>query len=204
VIAAIVLAAGESKRMGAKNKLLLPFGHKTLIEQTVDNVLSSKAQEVIVVLGHEAVKIKKVLQSRKVKFVENQNFKKGMSTSIQTGIKAVSSEMKGSMICLSDLPCIESMELNKLIDAFNEIRNQNEKVIVVPTYKGKRGNPVIFSSFYHSQILTHSESDGCKGVIKQNLEEVLEVKMSTAHILQDIDTKNEYENIIHDSKIMKS
>lgn len=197
MIAAIVLAAGESKRMGAENKLLLPFGQKTLIEQTVDNILGSKAHEIIVVLGHQAKRVKEVLKGRKVKFVENPNYQEGMSTSIQTGFQAVSSEMNGIMVCLSDLPHIDSQEFDMMIDVFDERRNLNEKLIVVPTYENKRGNPVIFSSYYHSQILAHKELNGCKGVIKHNPDQVVNVKMSTAHVLQDIDTKDEYENYTH-------
>lgn len=202
MITAIVLAAGESKRMGAENKLLLPFGKKTLIEQTVDNILGSKAHEVIVVLGHQTKRVKDVLQDRKVKFVENPNYQKGMSTSIQTGLQAVSSEMNGIMVCLSDLPQIDSQEFDMMIDVFDEGRNQNEKLIVVPTYENKRGNPVIFSSYYHSQILEYKELNGCKGVINQNPDQVVKVKMNTSHVLQDIDTREEYENHVHDLEVM--
>lgn len=194
MISAILLSAGESRRMGSQNKLLMPLGSTTLIEQSVDHLLGSKAQEVIVVLGHEATRVRKVLTGRKLKFVENHDYREGMTTSIQAGLRAVASETKGMMICLSDLPNIEAKEFDTIIDVFEAGRRENEKLIVVPTYRDKPGNPVIFASHYRARILAHEEPGGCKGVIEQNSDQVVHAIMSTAHVLEDIDTETEYES----------
>jgi len=194
MISAILLSAGESKRMASQNKLLMPFGRKTIIEQSVDHLLGSKAQEVIVVLGHEATRVRKVLTGRKLKFVENHDYREGMTTSIQAGLRAVASETKGMMICLSDLPNIEAKEFDTIIDVFEAGRRENEKLIVVPTYRDERGNPVIFSSYYRDQILAHEGRGGCRSVVEKNSEQVVDVVMSTAHVLEDIDTESDYES----------
>jgi molybdenum cofactor cytidylyltransferase len=194
MISAILLSAGESKRMGSRNKLLLPFGSTTLIEQSVDHLLGSKAQEVIVVLGHEATRVREVLTGRKLKFVENHHYREGMTSSIQAGLRAIASEANGMMICLSDLPNIDAKEFDTIIDVFEAGSKQNEKLIVVPTHRDKRGNPVIFASHYRAQILSHEEPGGCKGVIEQNLDQVVDAVMSTAHVLEDIDTETQYES----------
>lgn len=194
MISAILLSAGESKRMASQNKLLMPFGRKTIIEQSVDHLLGSKAQEVIVVLGHESTRVREVLTGRNLKFVENHHYRDGMTTSIKAGIRAASGEANGMMICLSDLPNIDAKEFDTLIDLFEAGRKKNEKLIVVPTYRDERGNPVIFSSHYRAQILAHKEPGGCKGLIEQHSEQVVDAVMSTAHVLEDIDTESDYES----------
>lgn len=195
MVSAIILAAGESKRMAGKNKLLLPFGQKTLIEHIVDTVLCSYVGEAIVVLGFEADRVREVLQDRKVKFVQNDNYQEGMTTSIHAGVRVASSDVNGIMICLSDLPLIESGELNHLIQAFEKALGENNRPIVVPVFDGQRGNPVIFSVHYKGDILAHKGLMGCKGVVKQNPDQVLEVEMNTDHVLTDIDTMEDYEKI---------
>ena len=196
MISAIILAAGESKRMGAQNKLLLPFGEKTLIENIVDTVLASQVSEVIVVLGHESARIRDVLRNRKVRFAINLDFEEGMTTSIQTGVRTISPQAKGFMICLSDLLFIKVKEFNKLLHAFEKDLTKNEYSIVLPSFQGQRGNPVIFSVSYKSAILEHRGKNGCRGVIKQNPEHVFEQVMETANILKDIDTKEDYQSLL--------
>lgn len=198
MISAIILAAGESRRMG-QNKLLLPFRGQTLIERIIDTVLSSEVSEVIVVLGHEAVRVREVCQTRRIKFVQNDNYKGGMTTSIQVGVQAADTKTDGLMICLSDLPLIEPDELNHLIYAF-ETAVKAKKNIAISVFEGQQGNPVIFSSIYKNEILEHKGQKGCKGIIKQNPEQVLEVEMTTDHVLRDMDTLEDYEKLI--SKIL--
>jgi molybdenum cofactor cytidylyltransferase len=104
------------------------------------------------------------------------------------------------MICLSDLPLIESEELNYLIQAFEKVLKENNRSIVVPAFDGQRGNPVIFSASYKVDILDYKELTGCKGVVKQNSDHVLEVEMGTDHVLKDMDTVEDYEKIRKVSK----
>ena len=195
LISAIILAAGESKRMGEQNKLLLPFRSHTLIEDIIDTVLRSNVGEVIVVLGHEAERVRKVCQTRRVKFVQNDNYQQGMTTSIHCGVQAADADADGFMICLSDLPLIEPDELNHLLYAFEKAVMAKSKYIAIPVFEGQWGNPVIFSVTYKDYILAHAGVMGCKAIIKQNPAQVLEVEMATEHVLRDIDTPEDYEKL---------
>ena len=194
MITAIVLAAGESRRMGSANKLLLRFGETTLIERVVHTVRQSEAGEVIVVLGHQAEGVRAVLDGHDVVFVENDRYHEGMITSIHAGVRAVSPEATGFMICLSDLPLIEPEELNRLIEAFKEA--VRERPIVVPTFEGRRGNPGLFPVHYKPQLLDHHGLMGCKEIVQQNPDTVLEVAMATDHVLRDVDTMEAYQRLV--------
>ncbi len=196
MITAIVLAAGESRRMGSANKLLLPFGETTLIERVVHTVCQSDAGGVIVVLGHEAEGIRAVLDGHDVVFVENDRYREGMTTSIHAGVRAASPEATGFMICLSDLPLIEPEELNRLIEVFKEATRDDERPIVVPTFEGRRGNPVLFPVHYKTHLLDHKGLMGCKEIVKQNPDNVLEVAMATDHVLRDVDTMEAYQRLV--------
>ncbi len=196
MITAIVLAAGESRRMGSVNKLLLRFGETTLIERVVRTVRQSEAGDVIVVVGHEADRVRAVLEGRHVTVVENDRYLEGMTTSIHAGVRAASPEATGFMICLSDLPLIEPEELNRLIAAFEQAARDEERPIVVPTFESRRGNPVLFSAFYKPALLEHKELMGCKEIVQQNPHHVLEVAMATDHVLRDIDTMEAYRRLV--------
>lgn len=192
MVSAIVLAAGESRRMGRENKLLLPFGNKVLIEHIVDTVLASDASEVIVVTGHEADQVRHVLKGRPLRFAQNDRYAEGMTTSIQAGVRAASAETDGLMICLSDQPFIQAAEYSRLVQAFETVCETAEQPIVMPTFKEQRGNPVIFSVYYQTAILRHQEMQGCRGIVKQNAAHLVEVAMPTDHVVRDIDTQEDY------------
>jgi len=193
MIAAIVPAAGMSTRMG-RNKLLLAFKGKPLIAQAVDTLLESEVDEVVVVIGHEADKVKAELQGRQVTIVENPNYGQGMSTSIRVGLGAVSSGARAIMIYLADQPLLEADDVNRLIRAFAEAREHN-KSIVVPFFRGKRGNPVILDASYKEAILEVVGEVGCKRVIKRNPDKVLVVEMETDHVIRDVDKVEDYEGL---------
>ncbi|MCZ6628633.1 MAG: nucleotidyltransferase family protein [SAR324 cluster bacterium] len=194
MIAAIVLAAGQSTRMGEQNKLLLPIGGTTLIARTVDTVLASQAAQTIVVLGHQAERVRAALAGREVTFVHNANFQQGMATSIHVGIGAVAPGTEGVMICLSDLPLVESAELDRLMAEF---ASHPHKSIAVPTYQGRRGNPVLFSLRHREEILNvRGAVGGCKSVVRKYPQEVLEVAMPSDGILRDVDTLDDYRAVV--------
>lgn len=195
MIAAIVLAAGESKRMGDQNKLLLPFRGQPLIAHVVQTVRASDAEEVIVVLGYDADRVRDVLEDDDVIFVHNPRFREGMTTSIHAGVWAAAPDTTGFMICLSDLPLIEPEELNALIAAFEKAHRADERSIVVPVFQGQQGNPVLFSAHYKPDLLAHRGLMGCKGVIKQHREQVVEVAMDRDHVLRDVDTPEAYHHL---------
>jgi molybdenum cofactor cytidylyltransferase len=200
-LSALVLAAGESKRMPGKNKLLLPFCGKTIIECTVDAVLQADVDEVILVLGYEAEKIQKVVGDRPIKIIYNPDYRNGMAGSIHAGLKALAPRFSlknllkkaGVMICLADQPLIQSAELNLLIAAFSQAK---EKTIAVPAFKGQRGNPVIFDWRYRAEMLTLKGDVGCKSIIVRHPEAVVEVEMPTGNILEDADTPESYAHLV--------
>lgn len=191
-VTAIVLAAGESRRMGAENKLLLPFGAATLIERVVGAVRASAVGEVVVVVGHEAERVRAALREQDVLFAENPHYQEGMTTSIHAGIGAASGTASGFMICLSDLPLIEPDEFDRLLAAFETATADDPRRIVVPVFEGQRGNPVIFPAVYRSDILNQRGVMGCKGLVRQHPERVVEVEMPTDHVLRDADTPEAY------------
>ena len=191
MISAIILAAGESRRMGVQNKLLLQIDSEVLIRKFVKSVSNSLVDAVLVVVGFEAEKIKAVLHDQSVKFVENPSYEEGMTTSIQSGVKASSNESTGLMICLADMPFAETSDLNLLIQAFNDYHSTESSLIIVPVFQGKRGNPVLFSEVFRDKILTH-KGEGCREIVRQFPHYVKEVSMENDNLLRDIDTPEDY------------
>ena len=201
-LSVIVLAAGLSSRMGDENKLLLPFQGKTILETTISNILLADIGEVIVVVGHEAEKVKNTLKNYplplesgcSISIIENVDYEKGMTTSIQTGVK--DKDNSNYMICLSDMVLIQPEEYRLLAEHFWAFYKEDEKVIVQPIFEGNRGNPVIFSSFYKKNILETTDTEGCRSVVQAHKQHVKLVEMPTNHVLQDIDIQADYERIL--------
>ncbi len=187
MMSAILLAAGQSKRMG-KPKLLMPFGQSTIIEQTVDNLLGSATDEVIVVLGDRAKAIRRLIADRPVKLVINPDYEQGMSTSIVAGLKLVNRRTSAVMLALGDQPLIDSQTINRLIAGFRS----HDKGIAVPTYRGDRGHPVILNIKYKEPLLALKGDVGARRIIKENSGDILEVAVDCEGIKIDIDTADCY------------
>ena len=188
-VSAIVLAAGESKRMAGRNKLLLPLGGKTIIECTVDAILEAMVDDIIVVLGHEAAAIQKVLHKRSLRFTFNPNYRGGMASSIQAGVAALAPPAQTVMIALADQPLITTAEINFLIAEF---ARATEKSIGVPTFNGQRGNPVLFDLRYRDEMLALQGEVGGKSILARHPEAILEVALPAENILVDADTPEAY------------
>ena len=195
MISAVILAAGESRRMGKQNKLLLPIGGEALLVKLVASVCASDVGQVLVVIGHEAEKIRRELNEFSLNFVYNPNFSEGMTTSIKYGVKVVSHECDGLLICLGDMPFINTSEINKLIHAYVKNRIKGEGLIVVPVFKRQRGNPVLFSIEFRNDILEHKKESGCKEVIMKNSDSVMEIEMDDEKMLLDVDTMEDYQSV---------
>jgi molybdenum cofactor cytidylyltransferase len=192
---AIVLAAGQSTRMGGENKLLLPFRGKTLIENMVDVVTASRVERTVVVLGHEADRVRPLLEHRPVTLVHNHEFEEGMASSIRTGLLAGPPHSEGYMICLTDLPLLEVEDLNGLLEAFAS--RPAGKDILVPGHHGRRGNPVLFARRYVPEVMeARGPIGGCKGIVKRHPDRVLEVELGNDHALWDIDTLEDYQRLL--------
>ena len=196
MISCVLLAAGLSLRMEGKNKLLLPLDGKAILAHTLEALLACDAEEIIVVLGNDMKEIKSLIESKgySVTTVFNQHFADGMTTSIKAGVENISKKADGIMICLADMPFIKANQYNQIIERFSQVKQSNPDTIVVPIYHGKRGNPVIFSSAYKSGILSHKNLEGCKGLIKDNPQNVTEIEFDSNFITVDIDTIEEFES----------
>jgi len=193
MISSIVLAAGSSQRMGNINKLLLSYKNKTIIETTLENILASGINEVIVVTGYEAEKVKTAIQHLPVTIVHNVNYEEGLTTSIQCGIEGAKEH--GYMICLSDMFLITSEEYALLNKTYEENFTSNPRYIYLPRYNNEKGNPVIFSPYYKDAIFEHKEMEGCKAIVQSSKENIFWVDMPTDHVLQDMDYYEDYINL---------
>jgi molybdenum cofactor cytidylyltransferase len=184
-VAAIVLAAGRSTRMGGPNKLLAELNGRKLARIATERALASKAQEVIVVTGHQADLIEQALAGLKVKFVRNPDFAAGLASSVKAGIAAVSSEADGAVVCLGDMPLIDAGLIDRLIEAFAPDRGQ---LIVVPVAEGRRGNPVLWSRRFFKELMTLEGDIGARHLIAKHAEAVAEVPVEGEGAFLDIDT----------------
>lgn len=183
----IILAAGESKRM-ARPKLLLPFGEKTIIETVLDNAISSKANYTLLVTGGFREKIKQKTKRFPAITVFNPDYKQGMLSSVQMGFRSLPEGAQAAVVLLADQPSISHTVIDKVIDAYY----LTSKGIILPSYKKKRGHPVIFDMKYKSEIAALSPEVGLRGIVYGHPEDVYEVPVNTSSILRDIDNMQDY------------
>ena len=191
-ISAIVLAAGTSGRMGDANKLFLNFHEKTIVQHVIENVLDSSVSEVVVVGSELSMERLASFNYQSVRLVENKEYQRGMTSSIQRGVEASNKEADGFMICLGDQPTIDSAIYSQLVEAFDRTNSEGKKNIVVPFHENKQGNPVIFSSYYKQDILVHEAPEGCRGILHSAQPYIKQVDIKNASVLNDIDTKEDY------------
>ena len=195
MITAIVLAAGSSRRMGKDNKLLLPMQSQTVIETVVDHLLDLSDIEILVVLGYEADQVQSVLGSRRVKMVVNKDHLKGMTTSIQCGIRAAAADSLGYLICLADLPLISSTTYQSIIQAFLKKVAKQTNCILIPTHQSKKGHPIVFARHFKEAILNNTFMDGCKNIIQANQQHLHFFQSDDPSIILDMDTPSDYQKI---------
>ena len=182
-VAAIVLAAGRSSRMGPHNKLLQPIDGSTIIARVTGAAIGSEARPVIVVTGFEEDRIKEALRGLDVTFANNPNFDEGMSGSIKTGLAALPAGSDGAMILLGDMPEVEASDLRLLMAAF-----AGRDAICIPVRDGRRGNPVLWGASYFAEMMRLSGDVGAKQLITKHSEHVIEVPVASNGIFADVDT----------------
>ena len=187
MIWAMILAAGESKRMG-KPKLLLPFGEKTIIEAVIDNIIQSKVEKNLVVLGSGWEKIKEKIKHLPLKIIVNPYFTRGMLSSVQLGFQALPKNTQAVLVVLGDQPAVSSAIINEIVDAFKRTR----KGIVLPVYKNNRGHPVLIDMKYRDEVGNLSPDIGLRALVYNHPEDILEVEVGTPIILRDIDDIEDY------------
>ena len=184
-VAAIVLAAGESRRMGDINKLLIGVDGVVMVARAADAALESGADPVIVVTGHEHEKVEAALAGRAVECVHNPDYAEGMSTSLRAGLAAIPADTGAAVICLGDMPHIDSGLISRLIAGYDPAEG---RAICVPTYKGKRGNPVLWSSRYFGEMQRLAGDVGARHLIGEHSGEVHEIECGDASVTFDVDT----------------
>ena len=184
-VAAIILAAGRSTRMGGPNKLLAELAGKKLVRIAAEQALASKASEVIVVTGHQAELVEQALVGLKVKFVRNPDFAGGLASSVKAGIAAVADNADGAIVCLGDMPLIDAALIDRLIEAFAPDRGH---LITVPVAEGRRGNPVLWSRRFFKELMTLDGDTGARHLITKHTEAVSEVPVEGDSAFLDIDT----------------
>ena len=189
MISAIVLAAGQSKRMGGDNKLIKKYNKKYLINHIIGTLIKSKVNKIIVVLGFQKIKVRKItVKNKKINFVFNKNYKSGMASSIKTGLKRILKKNIGFLVVQADMPLISKKIINSLCYA---IKNNN-KEIVVPIYKRNMGNPIGFKSSM-IKILNKTKGDsGAKKMIKRNKKKLSLIKVNSKSIFKDFNTQGDF------------
>jgi len=192
MIAAVVLSAGESSRMGSP-KALLPISGVPFIEEIVRALKGTKIDRIIVVLGHHAEKIQKRIAHLPVTFVVNRDYAKGQLSSLIVAIRSLAAEkttekIDGVLVHLVDHPFISPALVDHMIDRFYETK----KLIVIPRYGGRRGHPVIFSSRLFPELLSAPLEKGAKVIVHAHRDETLEIETDFAGVTIDIDTPEEY------------
>ena len=186
-VSALLLAAGESQRMG-RLKQLLPLGGSTLIEVVLENLLRSRLQEVIVVLGFGAEEIRPRVEAKGVRVAVNPRYKEGMASSLRVGLDALDPRAEGILVALADQPFIPPEVIDRLIEAFQG----TSKGIVVPTFQGRRGHPVIFHRRYMEELRSLSGDQGGRKLLHRNPEDLLGVEVDCPGVITDIDTLEDY------------
>jgi molybdenum cofactor cytidylyltransferase len=184
-IAAVVLAAGRSTRMGGPNKLLAEIGGRPLVRIAVEQALASHAKPVIVVTGHERERVEAALKGLPVQLVHNPDFADGLGGSVRTGIAAVPAAADGAIVCLGDMPQVDAALIDRLIAAFAP---EQGALAVVPTTEGKRGNPVLWSRRFFPDLMAIEGDVGARNLINRYGEAVVDVPVTGKGALVDVDT----------------
>jgi molybdenum cofactor cytidylyltransferase len=184
-VAAIVLAAGQSRRMGGPNKLLADLDGKPLVRHVAEAALAARTGSVVVVTGHQRAEVERALGGLKLRFAHNPDYAEGLSTSVRRGLEALGPEVEGALVCLGDMPLVSADLLDRLIDSFDPKQNA---AIVVPTRQGKRGNPVLWARRFFDAMCDLKGDVGARHLIGENRDAVAEVEIGDAAPLFDVDT----------------
>jgi molybdenum cofactor cytidylyltransferase len=186
-IAAIVLAAGKSERMGSP-KALLPFRGKTFLENILRAISQSSVQATVVVVGHHRSQIEEGLASPAT-VVFNPIYEQGMITSLQAGIRALAPDTSGALLFLVDHPLVDPDTIESLISQHAANR------IVVPVFEGRRGHPVLFGSQVLQEILSLAPSQGANIVVRKDPSRIVQVPVNSPGILVDVDTPEDFQKL---------
>ena len=186
LIAAVVLGAGRSRRMAPQNKLLVPDkAGKAMIARVIDNILSSNARPILVVTGHQAEQIEHAIGGRPVRFVHAPDYAEGLSASLKSGIAAVPPECAAALVCLGDMPLVTGRMIDRLLSMYDP---DEGRLIVLPTFHGKQGNPMLWDRRFFPEILQVGGDSGARFLVGKHSAAVAEVEMADDAVLRDFDT----------------
>lgn len=192
-VAAIVLAAGQSSRMGAQNKLLLRDGGDSLVRHAVKMAVLSQLTPVIVVLGHEAEAVRADLAGLDVRFVTNPDYEHGLSSSLKCGIAALPENIDGAAVILADMPNLDTALIDRLYAAFEA---EPKALAVVPVHEGVWGNPCILAAALFSEVARLSGDQGAKKILEAHRDMVVEMPVTSDAASRDIDTPQDWAHFL--------
>ena len=189
MISAILLAAGQSKRMDGENKLLKKYKKKHFINHILNTLIKSKISKIIVVLGFQRSKVRKVLlKNKKIKCIYNKKYKSGMASSIKAGLKKISQKNTGVLIIHADMPLVST----GIINLFCLGLNKSNKEIFVPINKKKIGNPIGFKRSMIKFLKKIKGDKGAKKIIRRNKHKLYFIKINSKSIFRDFNTQRDF------------
>lgn len=191
-VAGIILAAGRSLRMGKKNKLLLPFRGKAILQHVIDAAQKSSLSPLILVIGSDSDAIRSQIESGAAVVIENKGFSRGYGSSLQVGLKALNAPCVGAMFLLGDQPLVTAATIEKLIAAFQK----EPERWVAPSWNGQRGNPVITPAAWFDRIFALKGDTGPRTHLKDPAAKLKLVEVDDRGVVFDIDSPEEYECLI--------
>ena len=192
-VAAVVLAAGQSARMG-EPKQLLRVGERTVLERTLENVRKADLEEIVLVLGYSAEEIRRELPtdlSDGLRIVVNRQYEEGMASSLREGLSAVSGQMNGALIVLADQPFVRSETIDRIIERYRG----SDAEIVIPFYEGQRGNPVLLDRAVFPEAMALEGDTGFRAMFSSHAGGIENVDVDDSGILLDIDDRADYERL---------
>lgn len=189
---ALILAAGESKRMGFP-KMLLDFGGITMLERVIENVKGSDVDQIMVVLGAEHEKLKIIMRNLMVSFCYNEKFADGMLSSVKCGFNSIPVGYRAVLVFQGDQPLIKSDLINSVIKAYRS----SGYGLIMPVCNGKRGHPLLIDNKYNAEIKLLDSSEGLRSLAVKFAKDVLEIETGDEGILRDFDTYDEYRSAIN-------
>jgi molybdenum cofactor cytidylyltransferase len=189
-IGAVVLAAGMSSRMG-QPKQVLRLGERTVLGQTLENIRGARVVEIVLVLGFAAEAIVRQIALEGVKVVINQQYREGMGSSLRSGLAALAPDINAALIVLADQPFVRPPTLDRIIDRYIESGVQ----IVIPTYRGFRGNPVLLDRSVFAEVMSLTGDVGCRAIFGSHTEGIVKVPVDDIGILLDIDSKDDFDRL---------
>lgn len=187
-IASIVLAAGQSSRMGQKNKLLMDWNGRSIISRVVETSLSCEVDRVIVVTGHDAVSVQNEIASQPVDFLYAANYALGLSESLKVGIANVTGSVDGALICLGDMPQVHATTLNVIIQTF---KASDGSAICTPYFKGCRGNPILWPQEFFSDFAKLDGDKGALSLLQRYGDQIVQIDVTDPGVCNDIDTPDD-------------